>query len=237
VPSYRGTADRSDQAKAIAAVVAVHVALAFVILSGLNVRIVEEAVRQMKTFNIEQQPPPPPVPPPLPRPVPRPAMRKAAGAPAKKAEPTPVVAPPPTIPLPSPVPAARIAGAGSAPSSGAAASGSGTGAGGAGLGPGGGGYADYSRFTPARKLTKIPDREYRRLAASGIASGSVAITIRVNPDGSASNCRIMRSSGSSYADSLMCALTLQYVRFSPARDPSGRPVAQDVTWTPNWAPR
>ena len=36
--SYRGTADRPDQAKAIAAVVAVHAALAFVILSGLDVR-------------------------------------------------------------------------------------------------------------------------------------------------------------------------------------------------------
>jgi periplasmic protein TonB len=35
----------------------------------------------------------------------------------------------------------------------------------------------------------------------------------------------------------MCQLTLQYVRFSPARDPYGRPVAQDVTWVPNWAPR
>jgi hypothetical protein len=35
----------------------------------------------------------------------------------------------------------------------------------------------------------------------------------------------------------MCQLTIQYVRFSPARDPSGRPIAQDVTWVPNWAPR
>jgi hypothetical protein len=30
---------------------------------------------------------------------------------------------------------------------------------------------------------------------------------------------------------------VQYVRFSPALDPSGRPIAQDVTWVPNWAPR
>ena len=38
--SYTGTADRPQRAKAIAAVVAVHAALAFIILSGLNVRIV-----------------------------------------------------------------------------------------------------------------------------------------------------------------------------------------------------
>jgi protein TonB len=232
--TYRGTAEGPDKAKAIAAVVAVHAALAFVILSGLNVRIVSQAVEQLKTFNLQTPPPPPPVPPPPPKPRPQPQVKKPQGAPAKRAEPSPIVAPPPKIPAPSPLPAAKVAGTGSASTSGAAASGTGTGAGGSGYGPGGGGTGAY---TPARKLTKIPNREYRRFAASGIAYGSVAISIRVNPDGSVSNCRIVRSSGSAYADSLMCSLTLQYVRFSPALDPSGRPVAQDVTWVPNWAPR
>lgn len=239
--SYRGSAGRQEQATAIAAVVAVHAVLAFVIFLGLNVRMVSEAVDQLKTFNIARPPPPPPPPPPQrpppPKPRPEPAMKKEAGAPAKVARPAPVVAPPPKIPAPSPLPAAKIAGTGSASTSGAASMGSGTGSSGSGNGPGGGGYADYSRFTPARKLTKIPDSEYRRLADSGIAYGSVAITIRVNPDGTVSNCRIARSSGSPYADSLMCQLTQEYVRFSPARDPSGRAVAQDVTWAPNWAPR
>ena len=231
--SYRGTADRPDQAKAAVAVVAVHAALAFVILTGLHVSIVSEAVDPLKTFNLQQPPPPPPVPPP-PKVQQRTRSPQPEGAPAKKADPTPVVAPPPRIPAPSPIPAAKVAGAGSASTSGAAAAGSGTGAGGYGSGTGGGGSGG---FTPARKLTKIPDREYRRFASGGISSGSVAISIRVNPDGSVSNCRIIRSSGSSYADSLMCQLTQQYVRFSPALDPSGRPIAQDVTWVPNWAPR
>ena len=231
--SYRGTADRPDQAKAAVAVIAVHAALAFVILSGLHVSIVSEAVDRLKTFNLQQPPPPPPNPPP-PKPQPRARTAKPQGAPAKMAEPTPVVAPPPRIPAPSPIPAAKVAGTGSASTSGAAAAGTGTGAGGYGNGTGGGGGGG---FTPARKLTKIPDREYRRFASSGISSGSVAISIRVNPDGSVSNCRITRSSGSPYADSLMCLLTQQYVRFSPARDPAGRAIAQDVTWVPNWAPR
>ena len=34
MPSYQGTADRPDRAKAVAAVIAVHAALAFVIISG-----------------------------------------------------------------------------------------------------------------------------------------------------------------------------------------------------------
>ena len=173
--SYRGTADRPDQAKAVAGVILVHVALAAIILSGLNVRIVKQAVEKLTTIDIVQPPPPPPVRPP-PRPVPKPAMKKPQGAAAKKAEPSPVVAPEPKLPVPSPIAAAKVA-------------------------------------------------------------GSVAITIRVNPDGTVSNCRVVRTSGSPAADSLMCQLTLEYVRFSPARDRSGRPVAQDVTWSPNWAPR
>jgi protein TonB len=233
VSSYRGTADRPDQAKALVAVAAVHAVLAFLILSGLRVPIVSQAVEELKTFNLAQPPPPPPVQPPPER-KPKPAMKEAAGAPAKKAEPSPVVAPPTPLPVQSPIPAAKVAGTGNAPTSGAGTRGTGTGAGGSGNGPGSGGTGG---FTPARKLTKIPNREYRRLAASGIPTGSVAINIRVNPDGTVSNCRIARTSGSEYADSLMCQLTVQYVRFSPARDPSGRPIPQDVTWTPNWAPR
>lgn len=234
--TYRGTADRPDKAKAIAAVVAVHAALAFIILSGLNVRNVSEAVERLKTFNLTQPPPPPPVPPP-PRPSRHEAMKKAAGAPAPNAEASPIVAASPRIPAPSPLPAAKIAGTGSTPSSGAGTSGTGTGAGGNGNGTGGGGYGDYSRFTPARLVANIPNSEYGRLAATGIPSGLVGVRILVNPDGSVSNCRIARSSGDAAIDALVCQLTQQYVRFDPARDPYGRPVAQDVTYFPSWRRR
>jgi protein TonB len=231
VSSYRGTAERPDQAKAIAAVIAVHVALAFIILFGLNVQTVRQAVERITTIDVREPPPPPPVQPP-PKPATKPeAMKKAEGAPAKKAEPSPVVAPPPKIPRPSPLPAAKVAGTGSATNSGAAAAGSGTGAGGAGNGPGGG---DFSGYTPARRISRIPDREYRSLAATGIASGSVGVTVKVEPDGSVSNCRVARTSGDRSIDALMCQLTLRYIRFDPARDRAGRPVAQDVTFFPNW---
>jgi len=229
--SYTGTADRPDRAKAVVAVAAVHLALAAAILTGLNVRMVGHAVEVLKTFDIRQPPPPPPEPPPPPQPKPKQAKLEE-GAAGKKAEPTPVVAPRPRLPVPSPIPAAPIAGTGSATRSGAANYGTGPGAGGAGNGLGGGG--DFSRFTPARRITRIPDREYRGLAATGLQSGSVGVTIKVNTDGSVSNCRVARSSGNSYADGLMCQLTLRYIRFSPARDSSGRPVAQDVTFFPNW---
>jgi protein TonB len=228
--SYRGTAEGTDRAKAIAAVVLVHAALAVAILSGLNVNIVRHAVERLQTIDLREPPPPPPPPPP---PAARPKQAKLEqGAPGKKAEPSPVVAPKPRIPVESPLPAAPVAGTGDATTAGAAASGTETGAGGSGSGRGGGGFAG---FTPAQKITKIPDREYRRLvAASGMARGSVGVAIRVEPDGSATNCRIVRSSGSPVADSLMCQLTEEYVRFRPALDAEGRPVAQEITWYPNW---
>jgi protein TonB len=233
VPEYRGTADRPDRAKAIVAVALVHAALAFIILSGLNVEMVRHAVDRLTTIDIRQPPPPPqPIPPPA-KPAAKPHQaKKPEGASAKKAEPSPIVAPQPKLPVPSPISAARVAGTGSATTSGAGTSGTGTGAGGAGNGPGGGG--DYSRFTPARRITKIPDREYRMLASTGLRSGSVGVTIRVSPDGNVSNCRIARSSGDGSIDALMCQLTLRYIRFEPARDPDGRPVAQDITFFPNW---
>jgi protein TonB len=236
VSSYQGTADRPGRAKAIAGVVAVHVALAFVILSGLSVRTFSQAVEQLTTIKIQEPPPPPPIQPPKPVPKPR-AMKKPAGAAAKKAEPTPVIAPQPKLPTPSTIPAAKVAGTGTSTSSGAAAAGTGTGAGGFGNGTGGGGYGDFSRFTPARLVINIPNREYARLASTGIPSGLVGVIIRVNPDGSVSNCRVSRSSGDPSIDALVCELTLRYVRFDPARDPTGRPVAQDITYFPNWRRR
>jgi protein TonB len=228
--SYAGTADRPDKAKAIMAVVAVHAALAAIILTGLNGRFVTHAIESLKTFDIREPPPPPPQPPPPPSDKPKAKLEE--GAAGKKAEPSPVVAPKPKIPVQSPIPAAQVAGTGNAPNAGAAASGTGTGAGGSGSGRGGGGSGG---FTPAQKITKIPDREYRRLvAASGLERGTVGVAIRVTPEGVASNCHVVRSSGNPTADALMCQLTEQYVRFRPARDPNGRPIAQDLTWYPNW---
>jgi protein TonB len=227
--SYTGTADRPDRAKAIAAVVAVHAGLAAIVLAGLNGSVVTQVVERLKTIDIRLPPPPPPPPPP---PATKPhQMKKPAGAPAKKAEASPVVAPPPRLPLPSPIPAAKIAGTGSATTSGAGTSGTGTGAGGSGNGPGGGGYGGY---TPARRISKIPDSEYRRLAATGLQSGRIGVTIKVNTDGSVSNCRVARSSGDGSIDALMCQLTVRYIRFQPARDREGRAVAQDITFFPNW---
>jgi protein TonB len=60
---YQGTL-RNDRAKALAGVLLVHVALGFALLSGLNVRNVQQVVETLKTFDVRETPPPPPQPPP-----------------------------------------------------------------------------------------------------------------------------------------------------------------------------
>jgi protein TonB len=213
----------------------VHALLALLILTGLNVRMLHQTVERLKTFDIREAPPPPPakMPPPAPKPQ---QMKKAASAPAPKAEPTPVVAPPPKLPLPPPIPAAKIAGTGNAANSGASLAGNGTGAGGTGNGPGDGGYGDFSRFTPARIVRKIPNSEYRRISGGRIPWGSATITFRVMPDGTMAGCRVVRSSGDVFVDSTVCYAATRDMRFAPALDPAGRPVAQDMTYTPTWRP-
>ena len=68
-------------------------------------------------------------------------------------------------------------------------------------------------------------------------SGRIGITLKVNTNGRPSNCRVARTSGNPSVDSLFCELAVAYVRFRPARDADGRPVAQDITWYPDWSPR
>lgn len=222
-----------DRAKAALAALLVHAAIGAAFLTGLVVNVSRQPSPVTQTFDIS--PPPPPI-----VQSEKSAPKGNPGEAGTKAQPTPMVAPKPRIEIPAkpPVAAAPIPGQGAAPSAGAANAGSGAGAGGSGTGLGGGGTGGSGAgFTAARRISKIPDREYRRfVAASGMRRGSVAITVKVNTDGRPSDCRVARSSGSPMADSLMCQLTLQFVRFRPARDPQGQPVAQDITWMPDWAP-
>jgi protein TonB len=232
--SFRGHSNRPDRAKAIAAVVAVHVALAAAIVSGLNVEMVAKAVDRLSTFNV-REPPPPPRPPPPPPPNPKPQKAKQPeGAPAPKAQASPIVAPKPVIPVPSPIVAAQVAGTGSAAASGAAAAGTGTGAGGSGTGTGGGGTADYSRFTPARIVRNLGHRDYRQLAAGRMPVGRAIVGLRVEPTGMATNCRVVRSSGDPIVDGGLCPLITQRLRFRPALDDQGRPIPYSLQYVATW---
>ena len=222
--SYSGSANRPDRAKAIAAVLAVHAALAVVIVTGLNVRAVRHAVERLQTFDFREPPPPAPKPPP---PQPRQAQAKRdAGAPAKRAEASPIVAPQPRIPVTSPIVAARVAGSGSAPTSGASTAGSGTGAGGSGTGPGGGG--DGIGTNPRLLAGKPTRADYHRLGAWISRPTRALIRLTIAPDGRVSECGLVSSSGYPDVDGRLCATLAPPMRWAPARDRSGRAI---TSWT------
>jgi periplasmic protein TonB len=220
-----------DRAKAAAAALLVHVLIGAAFLTGLATHVSQHPSDALRTFDVIEPPPP----------VEEPeldvkaAPKEEAAPPDLKAKPSPVVAAESKLPVPSPVPAAPIAGTGNATSAGASSiPGPGTGAGGTGNGLGGGGGG--AGFTPARIIRKIPDSQYRRISAGRIPTGSAGILLRVNPDGRASTCRVQRTSGDPYVDAVLCDVAVRFMRFSPARDPQGKTVAQDLGYTPTWYP-
>ena len=230
MPSYSASAPLPDRAKAIAAVVAIHAALAFVLLSGLNVGRVRQAVNDLKMVNLPL--PPPAVPPPPPKP--QQSAKKPEGEPAKKAEAAPIVAHPTPLPVKTPLPAAKVAGTGTASSSGAAAVGNGTGAGGSGNGAGGGGTADYSRFTPARLVRNLSRGDYGSIAQGRLPVGRAMVSLRVETSGAPSNCRVVRSSGDDGVDRGLCPLIESRLRFRPALDDRGRPIPYQLQYVATW---
>jgi protein TonB len=243
MPHYPGTTEPRERARALAAVVIVHAALGALLLSGLDVVTVTQAADRLSTFDITTPPPPPP--PPQPQPAREPeAAAEPQGAPAPRAQAAPVVIPRPRIVIPAKrqVAAATLRGTGAAPNSGAAAAGTGTGAGGTGTGRGGGGRGGAGggsgggRETPALLLTKIPHRDYRAIAGQRLPQGRATLAVRVNPDGSASNCRVTRSSGDMTVDGSLCVLAERRLRFQPPLDRTGRAISQDILYTATWQP-
>jgi protein TonB len=234
MPHYRGSAETPDKAKAIAAALLVHAGLAALVLTGLHVRAVQQASDPLKTFDVKS----PEVPPPSPSPPQKPAerAREAEGAAAKKALPTPVVAPRVEPVIQPRIIAAPVPSTGDTPSAGAARSGAGTGAGGSGsgLGSGGMGAPDYSRFTPASLVRNITARDYWQIAGDRMPTGIAMVSLRVRPDGSADNCRIIRSSGDGAVDGELCPLVTRRLRFRPARDDQGRPIAYQLQYVARW---
>ena len=231
---YQGTAGRTDKAKAVAGVVLVHAALGAAILAGLNVRLVRQSIERLTTFDIEEPKPPPPQSPPPQKKADR--AKDEEGAAGKKAVPTEVVAPKVKPLQPPKIAAAPVPSTGSASTAGAATAGSGTGAGGSGYGLGGGGTGtDYSRFTPARLVRNIRRGDYRAIAGDRLPQGIAMVALRVQPDGSADNCRIVRSSGDRVVDNNLCPLVTSRLRFRPARDDHGRPIPYQLQYVARWS--
>ena len=221
--------------KAIVAVVAVHAALAALVLtSGQPLPRTIETVRTVLVDISEPPPPPPPPPPPDTG-----RLAEAEGAAGKKAEPLPVVAPEPKIEVPAkpPIPAAPVAGTGSSASAGTASAGSGPGAGGSGSGRGGGGSGGGGGIgTEARLLgghrARLPSRLLRSFAAD---RGTAHLWLTIAESGRVADCSVLQTSGNAQVDQALCGLMVGQSRWEAARDTQGRPITVKVHYTAIWS--
>ncbi|WP_271439403.1 TonB family protein [Pontixanthobacter luteolus] len=163
----------------------------------------------------------------------------AAGSAGKKATPKPDTAPKVPIERDQPMPKASSTGA--ANTSGAKDEGEGTGAAGEGTGTGsglaGGGMGGVAVTKPVHISGAIdnardyPVPEGGRKARIG---NEVIVRVVVGKDGRARNCTVYRASPDSQADQITCRLVEDRLRFKPAMDRNGNPVAAPFFWRQRW---
>jgi protein TonB len=155
----------------------------------------------------------------------------AQGDPGREAVATPVAAPEQERPLRNDPPAPRAASTGSEVTAGATEAGDGTGRAGEGVGSGsgegglgqGGGVASKPVLTRAiTDASAFPVPPGGRQARIG---QSVIVRLAVSPQGRATRCSIYRPSPFPETDAAVCRLALEQLRFEPARDARGNPVA------------
>ena len=219
------------------AVALCHALLGYALLCGFRLGEARESVDELKLFDVPAEPPPPDPP----EPVPAKAVKypRAAASANVTAEPA-AFAPPPVIrlPVPPPIVTAPASGSASAASAGAASrEGPGTGAGGVGAGVGGGraGSGDGGIVAHARLIRgRIENGDYPRRAWNAGAAGAVTVRFTVGADGSATGCAVTASSGHPDLDATTCRLIERRFRYAPARDASGRTVAEERGWRQLW---
>lgn len=228
-----------DKGGALAAVIAIHAALAFAFLNLSGTITFADDQRDLQIFNIEQVEPPPPIPPPPP-----PEQRQQEKAPEEegaaspeniRSEATPIVAPKPRVELPvtPPVAVTQTPNEGAAPTQGASdrpgpgtgagGTGTGTGAGGAGSGGGGGGQGQATGPSLVRGIT---NRDYpRQIQRRWPRGGRIFVRLRIEPNGRPSQCDVMRSFGDAVADQWTCSLIMERGVFRPATNQRGEPIS------------
>ncbi|ANY18598.1 Gram-negative bacterial tonB protein [Tsuneonella dongtanensis] len=194
---------------------------------------VEDAVLSTFTVTVETKEY---VPPPEPEPD-----AGASGEEGKQAVPKPTAAPEPKIKVKPDPPAPKATSTGTADTSGAREQGSGTGAGGTGTGTGsgnggsgqGGGIATKpvhvsGGINNARDYPVPPGGREARIGTE------VIVKVTVGTDGRASNCSVFKPSPDPEADRITCRLVVDRLRFKPATDSAGNPVAAPFYWRQRW---
>lgn len=233
---YRSDLDARDKGGAVAAVLAVHVGLLLALLHISGKMPIPDVQNALKIFNTVPVPPLPPAPP-VQRVQPKPKQKEAASAPTNtKSQATPVkqVHAPMSLPVPVPMTASPTPNTGTAPTQGGGVPGIGTGTGGNGNGIGGGsggngtgGGGDGGVAEPPHLATPVlSGRDFPSGALTEWPRGAtVFLRLRVDPQGYISECAVDRGTGVASIDSVICDLARQRLRFRPAVNRAGQPVA------------
>ena len=202
---------------AIVIVALIHIALGYAFITGLALQYVKKAQEKLNTFDVVEPPPPPP--PDIPPPPPPPEQSNLPPPP------TTVVTPPPIVRTPSPAPpiqtttvippmqpmrppappAPVVAPAPPPPRISKAAGVKGN------IGP------------------YFGDDSYPSAAIRAEAEGRVQVRLQVGADGRVSDCTVTGSSGNRDLDSTTCRIFKSRVRYTPAKDQNGNPIASAVT--------
>jgi protein TonB len=234
--AYRSDVNARDKSGAIAGVIAVHAVLLFALLNLSGTIDVRDAQSALSVINLANPPPPPP--PPVQRTQAKPRQKEGASAPKNiKSQATPVVAPKPKIETPpvqkivaSATPRQGTAATQGAsdvrgPGTGAGGSGNDTGSGNGGSGSGGGGdngVADPPHLaTPVLSGRDIP----RELLDRWPRRATVFMRLRIDPRGNVAECTVDRGTGDRAIDNSLCNIAHDRLRFRPAINRNGQPVA------------
>jgi protein TonB len=233
----RSDLNTRDKGGAIVLVAAIHAALLFVLLHMSGKIDLADPQSALKMFDVNApEPPPPPPPPQQQQREQQKPKEKEGGSPANvRSQATPVVAPKPEVEpqRPNPIAVTETPSQGAAPTQGAAAvRGPGTGAGGTGTGTGNGsgsgsGGGDGGVADPPHLISPVlTGRDIPRDLLQQWPGGTpVFLRLRVNPQGYVSECNVLRGTGVAAIDNTMCNIAHDRLRFRPAVNRSGQPVA------------
>lgn len=189
----------------------IHVAVGYLLISGLAISAVKEIAERVTAVNVEEpeeppepeeEPPPPEEivePPPTVPPPPIPQLNQNNNV---EREPDPNPTPRPT-PDPTPRPTATATPTPQPTQAPSKARGAST---------------RNERRWASRIQENYPSRALREEV-----EGTVGVAVTVTPDGRATGCRVTASSGSSILDDAACRGMERYARFDPALDRAGNP--------------
>jgi protein TonB len=236
---YRSDLNTRDKGGAVFAAAAINAALLFALLQASGRIDLTDPESAIRMFDISEEVPPPPEPiQQQDRERERPKEAEGAASPENiRSQATPVVAPKPRIALPLPVPMATTQtpnqgaqptqGAADVPGPGTGAGGTGTGTGSGGSGSGSGGGGDGGVAYPPRLVTSdLRGRDFPRdLLGQWPRGAQIFLRLRVDARGRISECAVDRGTGVQAIDGVICNIAHERLRFRPAVNRLGQPVA------------